>query len=37
MRTFVADATRGESVPSPELVWDQIWSIPEENGVLNKK
>ncbi|HEX3147087.1 MAG TPA: ribonuclease HI family protein [Gemmataceae bacterium] len=29
--------SRGESVPSPELVWDQIWSILEEGGVLKKK
>lgn len=28
---------RGESVPSPELVWDQLWSILEEAGVLRKK
>jgi ribonuclease HI len=28
---------RGESVPSPELVWDQLWSILEEGGVLKKK
>jgi ribonuclease HI len=29
--------TRGESMPSPELVWDQIWSVLEEGGVLRKK
>ena len=29
--------SRGESVPSPELVWDQLWSILEEGGVLKKK
>jgi ribonuclease HI len=28
---------RGEAVPSPELVWDQLWSILEEGGVLKKK
>jgi ribonuclease HI len=28
---------RGEAVPSPELVWDQLWSILEEGGVLRKK
>jgi ribonuclease HI len=27
---------RGEAVPSPELVWDQLWSILEEGGVLRK-
>jgi ribonuclease HI len=27
---------RGEKVPSPELVWDQLWSILEEGGVLRK-
>jgi ribonuclease HI len=27
---------RGESVPSPELVWEQLWSILEEGGVLRK-
>lgn len=26
-------ATKGVN-PSPELVWDQIWSVLEENGVL---
>jgi ribonuclease HI len=29
--------SRGEAVPSPELVWDQLWSILEEGGVLKKK
>ena len=29
--------SRGEGVPSPELVWDQLWSILEEGGVLKKK
>lgn len=29
--------SRGEGVPSPELVWDQLWSILEEGGVLRKK
>jgi ribonuclease HI len=28
---------RGEAVPSPELVWDQLWSVLEEGGVLKKK
>jgi ribonuclease HI len=27
---------RGEKVPSPEQVWDQVWSILEEGGVLRK-
>jgi ribonuclease HI len=27
---------RGDKVPSPELVWDQLWSILEEGGVLRK-
>jgi ribonuclease HI len=27
---------RGEKVPSPELVWEQLWSILEEGGVLRK-
>jgi ribonuclease HI len=27
---------RGEKVPSPELVWEQLWSILEEAGVLRK-
>jgi ribonuclease HI len=29
--------SRGEGVPSPEMVWDQVWSILEEGGVLRKK
>jgi Reverse transcriptase-like len=29
--------SRGEAVPSPELVWDQLWSILEEGSVLRKK
>jgi len=29
--------SRGESMPSPELVWDQLWSILEEGSVLRKK
>jgi ribonuclease HI len=29
--------SRGEPVPSPELVWEQLWSILEEGGVLRKK
>jgi ribonuclease HI len=28
---------RGEKVPSPEMVWDQLWSILEEGGVLRKQ
>jgi ribonuclease HI len=28
---------RGEHLPSPEMVWDQLWSILEEGGVLRKK
>ncbi len=28
---------RGEPVPTPELVWDQLWSILEAGGVLRKK
>jgi hypothetical protein len=27
---------RGEGVPSPVLVWEQLWSILEEGGVLRK-
>ena len=27
---------RGEKVPSPELVWEQLWSILEEGAVLRK-
>jgi ribonuclease HI len=27
---------RGEAMPSVELVWDQLWSILEERGVLRK-
>ena len=29
--------SRGEPVPNPEMVWDQLWSILEEGGVLRKK
>jgi ribonuclease HI len=29
--------SRGEPVPSPELVWDQLWNILQEGGVLRKK
>lgn len=29
--------SRGEPVPSPAQVWDQLWSILEEGGVLRKK
>ena len=29
--------TRGEGMPSPELLWDQLWSILEEGGVLRKQ
>ena len=28
--------SRGEPVPSPILVWEQLWSILEEGGVLRK-
>lgn len=28
--------SRGDVVPSPHLVWDQLWSILEEGGVLRK-
>ncbi len=28
---------RGEGMPSPELLWDQLWSILEEGSVLRKK
>jgi ribonuclease HI len=27
---------RGDKVPTPEMVWDQLWSILEEGGVLRK-
>jgi ribonuclease HI len=27
---------RGDRVPSPEMVWEQLWSILEEGGVLRK-
>jgi ribonuclease HI len=37
LRSARAVWARGESVPSPELVWDQLWSILEEGGVLRKK
>ena len=37
LRSARAVWSRGESVPSPELVWDQLWSILEEGGVLKKK
>ena len=37
LRSAKAVWSRGESVPSPELVWDQLWSILEEGGVLKKK
>jgi ribonuclease HI len=29
--------SRGEATPSPALVWEQLWSILEEGGVLRKK
>lgn len=29
--------SRGEGMPSPELLWDQLWSILEEGGVLRKQ
>ena len=28
---------RGDNVPSPILLWDQLWSILEEGGVLRKQ
>lgn len=28
--------SRGEALPSPEMLWDQLWSILEEGGVLRK-
>jgi ribonuclease HI len=37
LRSAKAVWARGEKVPSPELVWDQLWSILEEGGVLRKK
>lgn len=37
LRSARAVWSRGENIPSPELVWDQIWSILEEGGVLKKK
>jgi ribonuclease HI len=37
LRSARAVWSRGESVPSPELVWDQLWNILEEGGVLKKK
>jgi len=37
LRSAKAVWARGESVPKPELVWDQLWSILEEGGVLRKK
>lgn len=37
LRSARAVWSRGEGVPSPELVWDQLWSILEEGGVLKKK
>jgi ribonuclease HI len=27
---------RGDPVPQPEMVWEQLWSILEEGGVLRK-
>ena len=27
---------KGEKLPAPEMLWDQIWSILEEGGVLRK-
>ena len=32
-----ASWSHGDAVPSPEMVWDQLWSILEEGGVLRKK
>ncbi|HVK11075.1 MAG TPA: ribonuclease HI family protein [Gemmataceae bacterium] len=37
LRSAKACWARGEPVPTPELVWDQLWSILEEGGVLRKK
>ncbi len=37
LRSAKACWSRGESVPSPELLWDQLWSVLEEGGVLRKK
>lgn len=36
LRSAKACWTRGESIPSPELVWDQLWSVLQEGGVLRK-
>jgi ribonuclease HI len=30
-------ANRGLGAATPEAVWDQLWSVLEENGVLKKK
>jgi ribonuclease HI len=32
-----AMAATGQSAPSPEQVWDQLWSVLEEGGVLKTK
>lgn len=37
LRSAKACWARGEGLPSPELLWDQLWSILEEGGVLRKK
>src|SRR5262245_47880223 len=37
LRSAKACWQRGDKVPSPEMVWDQLWSILEEGGVLRKK
>ena len=36
LRSAKACWSRGEGMPTPELVWDQLWSILEEGGVLRK-
>lgn len=36
LRSAQACWKRGEHLPSPELLWDQLWSILEEGGVLRK-
>lgn len=37
LKSAKAAWSRGEPVPNPEMVWDQLWSILEEGGVLRKK
>jgi ribonuclease HI len=36
LRSAKACWQRGETVPSAEIVWDQLWSILQEGGVLRK-